>query len=616
MLAENVSSKVDLPSGSSKDPISQPSTALSLNYDVLLGIFETLKRSSHGAKILLSVALVCTAFRDPAIDMLWESMDSAIPLLHLLPTVELVNGVYAIRILTPNKMICGDTCDKDMLRFKFYAKKIRRLTRSSLDHKGSQYPPIAPHVLALLERELHLRDLIFSSFEALCAPETPCLIPYCSTLYTSDASSVSIVPLGWVSPPDPGLPFIGSSSSLERVEIRDAQNSRHRDFAKDFSRMRPFMYALKTRASDLQHLVIDIQTDSRVWKMISNFKNLHSLEFSGVLDLKSFRLLAVSLPELQRLSVNLLDTSPLSLTFIDSDSSATFPFDKLCILKMSGRGLAVASYLKRMLGRNVQTLSIIIDNSNPPSHRSFSGSEEQQWDLSILAAKRLWASSLQSIHLETLQTGRIPMSAMFLSDLAAIPLTSLVIEAKISEQDCKMLCRSLISIHSLYIHRILASVPVGSGSTAAGGTAGIEILVAFATYCQNLVSMQIGFEERVATSFSYLSSIHPEGDHMLKTLVIISEDDCHDINNVQHLIDAARLLYRLFPVLETLRASDKHASAVFWENVYKLYKEFKGFADGVPWDFQVSQSPTICPPLPHSTVAPKGVKKKGKGRMN
>ncbi|KAG6826244.1 hypothetical protein H0H92_000583 [Tricholoma furcatifolium] len=591
----NISSEVELPSGSSTNSISQPSTALSLNYDVLLGVFGALK---HDAKSLLSIALVCTAFRDPAIAMLWESMDSIIPLLRLLPPVQVVDGVY---------MICEDLCDEDMLRFKFYAKKIRRFTRSSVDHTGSRYPPIAPPVLALLQQDVKVRDLIFLSFEALSAPETPCLIPYCSTLYTSpdtspDTSCVfAVSPLQWANPPDSSL-FIKSSSSLERVEIRDASNTL-RDLDSDFSRIRPFMHALKSRAPDLQHLIIGIQISPRICRLIASFKNLRSLEISVVLDVRYFRHLAMSLPELQRLSVNILNPTDVGFNF-----DVTFPFDKLRVLKMGGTGLAVASYLRSMRGESVEVLSII-DDSNALSFNS-----GEQWTSSMWFMKNQWASSLQSLYLKT---ARIPMTAMFLGDLAAIALKSLVIEAKISGLDCKMLSRSLIAIHNLYIYRVCSdqSAPRLEGE-------GFHILVGFATHCRSLVSMEIGFEERIADSFSYLPYMRPMGGHILKTLVITSDSDCEvGINNFQHLIDAARLLYRLFPVLDTLRTSDNHASAVFWEHVYKLYKEFRAFAnlqeDDFPWmdgsnptSFMWHELPSYPPP-----AAPIGGKKKGKKRM-
>lgn len=39
-------------------------------------------------KTLLSAALACKAFSSPALDVLWRNMDSAIPLLKILPIIE------------------------------------------------------------------------------------------------------------------------------------------------------------------------------------------------------------------------------------------------------------------------------------------------------------------------------------------------------------------------------------------------------------------------------------------------------------------------------------------------------------------------------------------------
>lgn len=43
---------------------------------------------------LLWVALACKSFLDPALDILWGSMNSVIPLLKLLPSFQLVSDAY------------------------------------------------------------------------------------------------------------------------------------------------------------------------------------------------------------------------------------------------------------------------------------------------------------------------------------------------------------------------------------------------------------------------------------------------------------------------------------------------------------------------------------------
>ena len=52
---------------------------------------EDVAQSRH---TLLNIALTCSAFRDPALDCLWRTLDSAVPLIRLLPSVYLENQTY------------------------------------------------------------------------------------------------------------------------------------------------------------------------------------------------------------------------------------------------------------------------------------------------------------------------------------------------------------------------------------------------------------------------------------------------------------------------------------------------------------------------------------------
>lgn len=43
---------------------------------------------------LIRAALTCKVFLDPALDRLWRAIDTLLPLLKLLPSFQLVGGVY------------------------------------------------------------------------------------------------------------------------------------------------------------------------------------------------------------------------------------------------------------------------------------------------------------------------------------------------------------------------------------------------------------------------------------------------------------------------------------------------------------------------------------------
>ncbi|KAG6828155.1 hypothetical protein H0H92_009006 [Tricholoma furcatifolium] len=338
------------------------------------------------------------------------------------------------------------------------------------------------------------------------------------------------------------------------------------------------MYALKTRAPDIQHLVITIQTSPRLWEFIVEFKNLRSLEISGIADVVIFRRLAISLKELQRLVINFLDTAPLRTSFpvIDADTDLTFPFEKLRTLVFKGKGSTVASYLVCMRGGSVGNLYLNL-NTDPDSSSRFNTALEQ-WDTCMSVMKEHWATSLESIRLETFEKVTISMSSTFFSQLSATSLKYVEFEGKISTRDCDMLARSLPCMISLYIHLVEGPSSVSRGRFVKGTGAeslGSDIFASFATHCPNLHSMDVGFEKSF-TSFSLSKS--PVHAHSLATLSITSEDRL-DVNNLQHAIQAARLLHRIFPFLEVLRTRDNHASTPFWVHVYELYKEFRKLSE-------------------------------------
>lgn len=60
---------------------------------LLSNIFDAMEFGST-KKHLLWAALTCTMFRDPALNTLWRSLDSLLPLLKVLPSFRLVNGIY------------------------------------------------------------------------------------------------------------------------------------------------------------------------------------------------------------------------------------------------------------------------------------------------------------------------------------------------------------------------------------------------------------------------------------------------------------------------------------------------------------------------------------------
>jgi len=64
------------------------------NPKLLSQIFDAIEQSVGSSKRhLLWVALTCTTFREPALNSLWRSLDTLLPLLKLLSPFKVLNGV-------------------------------------------------------------------------------------------------------------------------------------------------------------------------------------------------------------------------------------------------------------------------------------------------------------------------------------------------------------------------------------------------------------------------------------------------------------------------------------------------------------------------------------------
>jgi hypothetical protein len=50
--------------------------------------------SEDGSETLGALARSCKAWTDPALDLVWMTLTSVVPLLHVIPGVQLVDGVY------------------------------------------------------------------------------------------------------------------------------------------------------------------------------------------------------------------------------------------------------------------------------------------------------------------------------------------------------------------------------------------------------------------------------------------------------------------------------------------------------------------------------------------
>jgi hypothetical protein len=81
------------------------------NPKLLAQIFDAIEHDVGSSKHhLLWIALTCTTFRDPALNALWRSLDTFLPLMKLLSPFKLVNHVYVrsdlfLQMMLPDHLI-------------------------------------------------------------------------------------------------------------------------------------------------------------------------------------------------------------------------------------------------------------------------------------------------------------------------------------------------------------------------------------------------------------------------------------------------------------------------------------------------------------------------------
>ncbi|EPQ51998.1 hypothetical protein GLOTRDRAFT_140477 [Gloeophyllum trabeum ATCC 11539] len=99
-------------------------TALN-NHDILALIFASLSPEVGSDRAsVLNCGLACRAFKEHALDALWRSIYSIMPLLHVIPCINVINGKWALeRPVKPN----------ELEHFKYYAHRVQVL----LDYQDS-----------------------------------------------------------------------------------------------------------------------------------------------------------------------------------------------------------------------------------------------------------------------------------------------------------------------------------------------------------------------------------------------------------------------------------------------------------------------------------------------
>ncbi|EED78514.1 predicted protein [Postia placenta Mad-698-R] len=112
-------------------------------------------------KQLARAARVCKSFRDPALDLLWKTLEDIHDLLRVLPAVQSKVGSQDLEYLS----LCDEVTQEDWARFQHYARRVRYARRINLDHTQAS---LVPHLFRQNGEKPLLPNLIELYWEQHC----------------------------------------------------------------------------------------------------------------------------------------------------------------------------------------------------------------------------------------------------------------------------------------------------------------------------------------------------------------------------------------------------------------------------------------------------------------
>ncbi|KAF8079105.1 hypothetical protein FPV67DRAFT_1663755 [Lyophyllum atratum] len=340
-------------SGDKREAPEQETHAALLQYDILKNIFGHFSNNSNDARAwketqghLCQAALVCKAFLDPALDSLWRSMTTLLPLLKLLPTLQLVNGAYAVH---------DDIHDHHWAYMDSYGKRIKEFVA----HK----PAVS------FQTYLQLSQLRGSS-----------ILPNLRRLhYPSDDPSVFSE-----------APII-LSSVLETLQVDNSDSY-------DGSVIQPFLFMIAVKAPNLRH--VSLGGSGKHWAKIGRFSQLSNLEISKPMDFDLLRPIS-TLPKLEHLKVDLMGCSIENMTPIFPAYGSQEPavlFPQLKSWTVTGR-LPVISFVTDFIGSDlVRILSVTLRRGDGQPSPVATG--ESRWSSFLQKVDRKWGRKIALLSLE------------------------------------------------------------------------------------------------------------------------------------------------------------------------------------------------------------------------
>ncbi|KDQ50239.1 hypothetical protein JAAARDRAFT_63292 [Jaapia argillacea MUCL 33604] len=442
--------------------------------DLFRRIFEACALSSSYASTLLSVALCCRLWRHSALDILWRDLDSVSPLLNLLGSVEVVDGVYH-----PHRDISIDEWNS----LEPYATRVR--------------------TLALDEHIIH--PSLYTRMVELAQGKP--LLPLLRALKWEMPLSQNIAGV-----------LLFASSSIHEVCIFDRRRTPSPSFDKTLS---VFLSGLSARAPYIRTLHSCVKMSSSL-SMIPGLRSLQTLVIDDVdfFDPSTFFHRVVDLPNLSSLTVcvdGLRLTEPIHRVLL--------PF--LVTLKLKGDGERTTRALETFTSPALTELTLYRASGPGVQCRRFSEVATQRFGLSLRKVSIFWDIMALPTDVTHDRTFHLFEPLLSISTITAFSITMAsrldYPGLSLSEDECHLVASSWPKLEHITIaypgRNCAPQVTFGS-------------LVSFALLCPSLKRLGLSFDT------SRLPGINevPELGHKLEFLSTDSELELGDLTRMVDLL--------------------------------------------------------------------------------
>ncbi|KAG6913100.1 hypothetical protein DXG01_009669, partial [Tephrocybe rancida] len=256
---------------------------------------------------LYRAALTCKTFLGPALDLLWSSMDSIVPVLRLLPTIEEIDGVY---------MFTRKVQAEDIKRLNDYGARIKTFCLNEAEQPRI-HPFTLTHILALLPLP-HIQEILCTSAQSLTTTTVPLI--FCNT--------------------------------VKRFELKNVTDTNSHI-------IRPFLCTLQDRVPALEDLVLRDPLGVDSLTGVLDFQQLTSLEFVGNIGTSLFLQIA-TLPTLRKLIVDITDSPRAE----PPRSGDIFAILNLEFLHIRGLGASIHSFLLYLNGGRLGDVAVTLVDSD------------------------------------------------------------------------------------------------------------------------------------------------------------------------------------------------------------------------------------------------------------